>query len=75
VIKHAKATEVTLKVGFDAEVLRASVVDDGCGFDSSTASGGSGLGNMKRRLTDIGGTCDIGSQPGKGTKVEMSLAV
>jgi signal transduction histidine kinase len=75
VIKHASAAEVTLHVGFDGRLLTLTVQDDGCGFDPSAGSGGSGLSNLKRRLADIGGTCSIQSKPGKGTNVEMSLPI
>jgi signal transduction histidine kinase len=75
VIKHSSAAEVTLHVGFDGELLTLSVQDDGCGFDPSAQAGGSGLSNMKRRLADIGGTCCIRSERGKGTKVEMTLPI
>jgi len=32
-----------------------------------------GLGNMNRRLKEIGGHCDIETAPGQGTKVIFSL--
>ena len=35
--------------------------------------GGNGLTNMNRRLTDLGGTCEIRSQSGSGTKVILRL--
>ena len=75
VIKHASAGEVTLQVDFDGRLLSLSVQDDGSGFDPSIQSGGSGLNNLKRRLADIGGTCFIRSNPGKGTSVEMTLPI
>ena len=75
VIKHSKATAVTLRTTFEAGVLAICVQDDGCGFAPATDSRGSGLTNMKRRLADIGGTCSVESQPGKGTKVQMRLEI
>jgi signal transduction histidine kinase len=75
VIKHAKAAEVNLRVGFTGSVLTVSVQDNGCGFELVNHSTGSGLNNMKRRLADIGGTCRIQSQPGQGTTVEMRLII
>jgi len=75
VIKHAKATEVSLSVGYEGEVLTVSVEDNGCGFPVMKARVGNGLANMRRRLTDIGGTCDIQGQADAGTKVVMRLAL
>ena len=75
VIKHAKASEVTIKVTFGRNILRISIQDNGCGFEPATAPAGDGLTNMKRRLQDIGGTCVVESQPGQGTTVHMQLLI
>jgi signal transduction histidine kinase len=74
-IKHAKASEVAIHVNFSKMVLTVAIQDNGCGFRDSEAAVGNGLTNMKRRLHDIGGNCLIASQPGGGTKVEMSLTI
>jgi signal transduction histidine kinase len=42
---------------------------------SGNTATGNGLTNMKRRLEEIGGTCSIESEPGKGTTILLSLAV
>jgi len=34
---------------------------------------GNGLESMNRRLHDLGGTCQIQSEPGRGTKVTLRL--
>jgi len=75
VIKHAKATELTVHIALTGRLLIIVVQDDGCGFDTTPESAGNGLTNMKRRLENIGGTCSIESQPGKGTKVNFKLAL
>ncbi len=75
VIKHAAASEVTLRVAFADGILSLSIEDNGCGFDPAIAPPGNGLANMKRRLEDIGGACVIESQPGKGTVVRAKLSI
>jgi len=75
VIKHARASEVVIRVEFIEEVLRISVSDNGCGFRPSEQTSGNGLINMRRRLEDIGGTCLIESEPGKGTTIHLRLTV
>jgi signal transduction histidine kinase len=75
VIKHAKASEVTVRMAFTGGVLTVSVQDDGCGFQTVDLSAGNGLSNMKQRLEDIGGTCIVESRPGAGTTVHVRLAV
>jgi len=73
VIKHANAKAVTLHASLVNGGLSISVKDDGRGFQMANVAAGSGLNNMKRRLSDIGGACSIASEPGAGTTVTMSL--
>ena len=75
VVKHAKASEVTIKVTFETKILKITIQDNGCGFEPATATAGDGLTNMKRRLQDIGGTCVVESQRGHGTTVQMQLLI
>jgi signal transduction histidine kinase len=76
VIKHAGASEVVVRIEFGREGLRVSVSDDGCGFQvPGHVAGGNGLTNMMRRLEEIGGTCSIQSEPGKGTAIQFCLGV
>ena len=76
VIKHAGASEVTVRIQLVSDSLQMSVHDDGCGFQvSSQATAGHGLTNMKRRLEEIGGTCVVESGPGKGTTIHLRLSV
>jgi signal transduction histidine kinase len=50
------------RVGFVVE-------DDGPGFDVAAMAGGSGLTNLADRMTAAGGTLEIDSAPGRGTRV------
>ena len=75
VLKHARASEVTLHVALTGKLLTVSLQDDGCGFDPAAALPGHGLTNLRRRLAELGGTCSLTSQPGRGTTVRLSLEV
>jgi signal transduction histidine kinase len=75
VIKHAKASQVTVHISFADMFLTVSIQDDGCGFDILSSPMGHGLINMKRRLEDIGGKCLIESSPKTGTTVQFRLLV
>jgi signal transduction histidine kinase len=75
VIKHAKASQVTVHISFADMFLTVSIQDDGCGFDISADPTGNGLTNIRRRLEDIGGSCVIESSPQTGTKVQFRLLV
>ncbi len=75
IIKHARASEVTIRMAFTGGVLDVSVHDDGSGFQPSDNIPGNGLTNMKRRLQSIGGTCVVESGSRHGTTVRMHLAI
>jgi signal transduction histidine kinase len=59
------------------DVVTFSVVDDGAGFDLAGLAGrrGHGFVNMSDRLGAIGGTVDVDSAPGRGTRVSGTVPV
>lgn len=69
-LKYAEAQniQVTMQV-WDADQFKVAVVDDGNGFDLKNHKQGNGLGNMKKRVQDIGATLQIETQPTQGTRV------
>lgn len=72
--KHSRATEVSLGIQVDDEALRVSIEDNGRGFDQSvTSSRGNGLQNMDKRMRNIGGTLELSSEPGKGTRIRLQI--
>jgi PAS domain S-box-containing protein len=76
-LKHANATEVEVALRREESVVRLSVVDNGCGFDTSETSlrPGFGLPSMAQRAARIGGALSIRSAPGDGTCVDVRLEV
>jgi signal transduction histidine kinase len=62
-----------------------TVQDNGNGFTEQQAADpspdperivhGYGLANMRKRLAEIGGRCEIESPPGQGTKVRFTVPV
>ncbi|HWX21685.1 MAG TPA: sensor histidine kinase [Candidatus Binatia bacterium] len=75
VIKHANASEVTIRVAFTEGLLSVCIQDNGRGFSASVRTGGNGLANMRRRLESVGGSCVIESQSGQGTSVHLGLRI
>lgn len=74
VVRHARATRVWLRVAVTASVLEISIADDGQGFAGDpTDPGADGLGNMRQRLAQIGGSIRIDSRPGAGTHVTFTV--
>jgi len=74
VIKHAQASEIAVRVVWAERELTVSIQDNGCGFSGDSAPVGHGLANMKRRLAELGGSCAVHSEAGRGTTVELRLA-
>ena len=67
--KHARgAHQADISIWDDGR-LRFRVDDDGEGFDATTAAYGNGLTNLSDRLAALGGTLDVESRPGGGTRV------
>ena len=77
--KHAGASTVSVWVNAVPEELTVEVADSGRGFSSVAQDDGPGthfgLGMMQRRVAEVGGTLDVQSAPGKGTKVVARLPV
>jgi len=75
VMRHSEAKNVLIDLECDAQKCILRIEDDGKGFDVQEITRvdktgrGVGLFSMKERLTLVGGTCSVQSQPGKGTKI------
>ena len=69
--KHAEASRVEIDLHVEEEALCLSVVDDGVG--GAKLSGGSGLIGLKDRVEALGGTIDVASPPGSGTRLEVDI--
>jgi signal transduction histidine kinase len=69
VAKYAQASAARVTLGAQGRRLAFTVVDDGNGFDPATTPKGTGLQGISDRLAALGGTIDIASAPGHGTRV------
>ena len=73
IVKHARATVVTLRIAVRDERLEIHITDDGRGFEPAEVIGGDGLGNLKQRMQQAGGECRIASARGHGCSVFLSF--
>jgi signal transduction histidine kinase len=72
--KHSEAEELTVRIGLNGLLLNIVVADNGCGFDSANASPlRNGLSNMKLRMAEVGGDCQVISRPGEGCEVRFKV--
>ena len=78
-IRHGNATTVKVAGTIDGEKLLCSVTDNGVGFDPETVpgvlQGHFGLQGIQERIDEIGGTFEIASAPGNGTKATISMPI
>src|SRR5919204_111665 len=69
--KHAEASRVRIALHLDEATLYLSIRDDGLG--GADASRGSGLIGVRDRVEALGGTIDLASPPGSGTRLDVEL--
>ncbi len=73
-VKHARATEVRISFDLLEHGFALWVVDNGCGFDWNLVQArGNGLLNMRKRLEEVGGSCQWTTAPSEGTRVRLSV--
>jgi len=74
--KHARAREVVVMLEVGASDVGLLVADDGRGFDPrGDFPGHLGLQSMRERALAVGGTLEIDSAPGQGTRLRARIPV
>jgi two-component system sensor histidine kinase UhpB len=75
IARHADAHAAELDLSDDGVAFRLEVIDDGRGFDASaqSAAGHHGIANMRQRAARLGGTLEVASQTGRGTRIILTL--
>ena len=74
--RHANATRLTVQLRFGRAGIELSVADDGAGFVVDEVGGGHyGLRSMRERAERVGGSVDVTSAPGEGTRVAIAVPV
>ena len=70
IVKHAKATEVSVVLSGGPQALLLQITDNGRGFDPTAVSADRmGLAIMQERTAAIGAVLCLDSRPGQGTEV------
>lgn len=81
VVKHGHAEKAEIHISLDADAVRVLVRDNGHGFDPVKAlprrggHSGFGLFSIRERLKLLGGSLDLDSAPGRGTKATLTMPV
>jgi len=79
VVRHAVAQHIWIELSQSESVLDLVVRDDGVGFDvahtqeQAARRGSLGLLGMRERVKILGGSLDVESEPGRGTRIHASF--
>lgn len=79
VVKHAEIDEVRLTMNREGDDVRITVEDAGVGFDPAALAGKSsrsefGLLSLRERVQLVGGTVEVDTAPGQGTRVTIQCS-
>ena len=76
-VKHAAASSLRVTINVESGTLKIILEDNGRGFvEAGTHKpGADGLRNMRERLEQLGGRCEIFTAPGNGTRVVFRVPV
>jgi len=73
-VKYSGASELLLQIHWRGPRLIVVVEDNGKGFDTAvTKLDRNGLTNMTQRMEELGGSCLVATQPGKGCRIEFNV--
>jgi signal transduction histidine kinase len=79
VVKHARATQVKVRLHLAPAAVRLDIRDDGCGFDTARLGSdrrvGLGLASMRERMDHLRGRLELRSRPGKGSHLVVTCPV
>lgn len=74
-VQHAAATTIDVRIVEDDATVVATVTDDGDGFETRDISVGFGLIGMRERAELVGGTLEVSSSPGAGSRITLTVPV
>jgi PAS domain S-box-containing protein len=73
-VKHARANKVEIKMECDPARITLELSDDGVGFDMrDDFPGHLGLRSMRERASRLGGTLEVETAPGRGTRIRARI--
>lgn len=75
IIKHSQASEVSLMLVIDKDVLHISLYDNGIGYNQKIVIGGQGLLGIKERVSLLKGFLKIRSEINEGTHIEVLIPI
>ncbi|TDF91853.1 HAMP domain-containing sensor histidine kinase [Paenibacillus piri] len=76
-LRHSKATRLEVRLNQPSvDAIRLIIRDDGIGFDLDERKHASyGIVTMKERVNEIGGSLNLITAPGKGTRIDIRVPI
>jgi signal transduction histidine kinase len=74
-VRHGNARRLAVSMTRQDGHVELAVRDTGTGFDPAAPHTGSGLTHIRDRVTELGGTVDIDSAPGRGAALTVRVPV
>lgn len=75
IAKHARADKARVRLWREDRFMRIAVEDDGVGFVPGADTSGFGLLSIRERLNHLGGSLQIRSAPGEGTRIVLAAPI
>jgi len=76
ITKHSAATEASLKISCNQNLISLIVSDNGKGFEiEKNDTNGNGIMNIKERVELLRGECKFYSSSGKGTQINVKIPI
>jgi ligand-binding sensor domain-containing protein/signal transduction histidine kinase len=72
-LKHARAAEIRVELRVEPRSLVVEVADDGRGLPADLDPTGNGLENFRARMEATGGTVEVVTRPGAGTRLVFTV--
>ena len=72
---HSKATRAHVSLECRGSEVVLTISDEGTGFDVTRGAAGRGVVTMRERTLAVGGTFEIESEPGHGTRVVVTVTL
>lgn len=73
-VRHANASRIQVHLDFQRNFLKFTIEDNGVGFaPEEVPPGGFGLNGIRARAQTVGGTVQISSSPGSGTRLQVDV--
>lgn len=74
-LRHSACQRLLLQIKEEKENLHIHYMDDGVGYNTAAATKGRGLNSVRSRVQLLGGSLEVHTRPGEGTRYYMEIPI